>query len=97
MPLDTRNTPPGGASDRRRAQRVRVLKQAYIIFNNRRSTITCRLRDISSSGCRLKLHNPAMVPEEFVIYFPTDGRERPCRVAWRGIGQIGVHFLDDAA
>jgi len=26
--------------ERRRAQRIRVLKQAYIIFNDRRSTLT---------------------------------------------------------
>ncbi len=73
---------------------MRVLKQAYIIFNNRHSTLTARLRDISATGCRLKIANPAMVPDEFIIYFPTDGRERPCRVAWRGLGQIGVQFLD---
>ncbi len=83
--------------ERRRTQRIRVLKQAYIIFNNRRSTLTCRIRDISSDGCRLKLANTSMVPEEFIIYFPTDGRERPCRVAWRGLGQLGVKFLDTPA
>ena len=35
-----------------------------------------------------------MVPNQFIIYFPTDGRERPCEIAWRGIGQIGARFLD---
>ncbi len=81
--------------ERRRAQRIRVLKQAYIIFNNRQSTITCRLRDISSTGCRLKLATPAMVPQQFIIYFPTDGRERPCEVAWRSPTEIGAHFMDE--
>ena len=92
--MQARQPQEAAGSERRSAQRLRVLKQAYIIFNNRQSTLTCRLRDISTTGCRLKLHNPAMVPNQFLIYFPTDGRERPCEIAWRGIGQIGARFLD---
>jgi len=84
-------------TERRNAQRIRVLKQAYIIFNNRHSTLTCRLRDISATGCRLKLTNPAAVPQQFIIYFPTDGRERPCQVAWRSAGELGALFLDEPA
>ncbi len=87
--------PPGG-QERRRAQRHRVLQKAYIIFNNRRSTLTCRVRDISAYGARLKLFEVAIVPQQFLLYLPIDARERPCEVVWRGIDQIGVKFLDVA-
>jgi hypothetical protein len=87
------HTSPTG-QERRRAQRHRVLQQAYIIFNNRRSTLTCRVRDISAYGARLKLADVAVVPKHFHLYFPIDSRERPCEVVWRGMGQIGVKFLD---
>ncbi|WP_051928841.1 PilZ domain-containing protein [Thermopetrobacter sp. TC1] len=87
------HVPPQG-QERRKTPRYRVLQQAYIIFNDRRSTLTCRVRDISSRGARLKLAEVALVPHQFQLYFPMDGRERPCEVVWRDPGQIGVKFLD---
>ncbi len=86
---------PGGV-ERRRAQRHRVLQKAYIIFNNRRSTLTCRVRDVSTYGARIKLADVAIVPRQFILYFPMDARERPCEMVWRGLDQIGVRFLDVA-
>ena len=87
------HVPPDGM-ERRRVQRHRVLQKAYIIFNNRRSTLTCRVRDVSTHGARLKLADVAIVPKQFILYFPVDNRERPCEVVWRSLDQLGVKFLD---
>ena len=85
--------PPGGV-ERRRAQRHRVLQKAHIIFNDRHSTLTCRVRDISTYGARLKLADVALVPRYFSLYLPMTGQERPCEVIWRDIDQLGVRFID---
>ncbi len=87
----------GAASghERRREPRRRVLKEARIIFNNRFSTINAAVRDISASGCRLKLHQSLALPKSFTIAFPSVGLERPARLVWQFEEHVGAEFLDE--
>ncbi len=81
--------------ERRREPRRRVLKEARIIFNNRFSTVNAAVRDISSSGCRLKLHQSFALPKSFTIAFPSVGLERPARLVWQFEEHVGAEFLDE--
>ena len=80
--------------DKRRHPRRRVLKQARIIFNNRFSVVDCTVRDLSLSGCRIRLHAPLPLPRAFIVAFPLLQVERPARLVWQKELEAGVEFLD---
>ena len=80
--------------DKRSSQRHRVLQQAFVIFNDRQSTLTCRVRNLSDTGCCLRVSNPALLPDQFIIQFPVNLRERACEVVWRSADKVGVRFID---
>ncbi len=54
--------------------------------------IACSLSDVSNTGARLSLPDPAALPEEFLLLLRDDLR-RWCRVKWRSDTQIGVEFV----
>lgn len=53
------------------------------------------LTDISDGGVRVVVES-LDVPNEFTIIL-SDGRVRPCRLAWRIGYELGAEFLDKAA
>jgi hypothetical protein len=81
-----------GEQEKRRAPRKRVLKGAMIAFNNRSSTLSCTVRDISDTGARLRVAKDQAVPARFDLLIEVDGLEAPCTVAWRRGEDIGVTF-----
>jgi hypothetical protein len=78
--------------DRRGSARKRVLKGATIAFNNRCSTQTCVVRDLSETGARLRVQPGQFVPDEFDLVIDVDGFEAACSVSWRKAEEIGVIF-----
>jgi len=78
--------------DKRRAPRKRVLKGATIAYNDRSSTMSCVVRDISETGARLRLPKGQIAPGRFDLFIELDGVEVPCAVAWRRGEEIGVSF-----
>nr|WP_280172772.1 PilZ domain-containing protein [Hyphomicrobium sp. CS1GBMeth3] len=78
--------------EKRRALRKRVLKGATIAFNNRSSTLSCMVRDISETGARLRVPKGQAVPSRFDLLIEVDGLEAPCAVAWRRGEEMGVTF-----
>jgi len=76
----------------RRATRKRVLKGGTIVFNNRSSTLSCTVRDISETGARLRVQKDQLVPSDFDLMIEVDGLEAPCSVAWRRGEEFGVVF-----
>jgi hypothetical protein len=52
----------------------------------------CMARDVSSTGAMLNVTSSAGIPDYFTLILSPDGRDVPCRVAWRGEKQIGVAF-----
>lgn len=81
-----------GEQDKRGAPRKRILKGATIAFNNRSSTLSCAVRDISDTGARLRVLKGQAVPSRFDLLVEVDGLEVPCTVAWRRGEDIGVTF-----
>jgi hypothetical protein len=58
----------------------------------------CALRDISITGARIAVSDPAGIPDEFVLLLTKNGRvRRSCSLVWRGETNIGVRFSSNAS
>jgi len=77
------------ASDRRR----RTLLSAKIIYNDRKSIMSCTVRNLSQNGARLIFGVTPICPSFFTLDLG-DGQIHRCEVAYRVGPIIGVHFLD---
>ena len=52
--------------------------------------------DLSATGAHLKVQNPEVLPEQFILLLSHDGRlQRQCAVAWRSNTAVGVRFLTE--
>ncbi len=51
------------------------------------------LLDISSSGARLHIHDPASLPDRFRLRVESEGIDEMCEVVWRREEEIGVRFV----
>lgn len=79
-------------TNNRIAPRMRALKGAKIIFENRMSTMDCTVRNISETGVKIALPAPTALPENFFLRME-DGREFRCVVRWRKLAEFGLEFL----
>lgn len=80
------------ASNQRIVPRLRALKGAKIIFENRATTMDCTVRNISDTGVKIAVAIPTALPEQFFLRLE-DGREYRCLVRWRKLAEFGVEFL----
>lgn len=82
-------------SNRREQFRRTVIKGARIIFNDRRSMLSCRVRDMTDSGARLDLSTQQLLPHEFELQV-SGSPVRRCGLRWAHGNFVGVSFLPDA-
>lgn len=82
-------------ANRREQYRRTVLKGARIIFNERQSTLSCRVRDMTDSGARLDLSTQQLLPHEFELQV-SGSPVRRCGLRWAHGNFVGVSFLPDA-
>jgi hypothetical protein len=78
--------------EKRSVPRHRVLKGAIIVFNERRSTIDCTVRNLSTMGALLVVTSVVGVPDSFDLQI-SDGVKHSCRVVRRTPTQLGIEFL----
>ena len=78
-----------------RERRQRVLKKAIASYNDQKITMECIVRDLSSSGVKLKLSNPLPLPDHFLLEIPMDGIVADCEVRWRRGDELGAVFIGD--
>lgn len=78
--------------ENRATTRVKALKGAIILTNNRSSSHDCMIRNFSEAGAKLVVKIPLMLPDNFDLRFE-DGRMRRCSVRWRTPWEFGVAFL----
>ena len=55
--------------------------------------LKCQMHDISETGARLRVGEPQVAPQEFLILL-NKGLARWCRVVWRSDTEIGVEFVE---
>jgi PilZ domain len=82
-------------SNRREQFRRTVLKGARIVFNERQSTLNCRVRDMTDGGARLDLSTQQLLPHEFELQV-SGSLMRRCGLRWAHGNFVGVRFLPDA-
>jgi hypothetical protein len=85
--------PAQKVGDGRSASRRRILKAGIVAFNDRHSTLPCTVRDLSTTGARLRVNGSVNAPDTFELIIELDGLEASCQVVWRKVDQIGVRFL----
>jgi hypothetical protein len=79
-------------SDNRTDQRRKVLKGAIASFNQGHSTLSCLVRDLSETGCRISAEGAVSIPDTFSLFVELDGLSAECEVTWRDGSEAGVRF-----
>lgn len=75
----------------RASQRMRRLKEARVIFNDKKSVLSCLVRDVSDTGFRIRIGEPYRVPDIFVL--EVHGQPpRSARKVWIGQDELGAAF-----
>ena len=83
----------GSPQDTRRGQdRKTVLKGAKVVFNNGKSVLVCRVRDLSSDGARLEFPPRQALPDSFELHV-TGQPVRQCERRWVRNNIVGVRFV----
>lgn len=84
------------AANKRRAPRLRVLKQGKIMLPNNLTIIDCTLRDLSDTGAKLLCPDAGAIPNEFRLVLPAGRTMRDAKVMWRRPEIVGVQFTSEA-
>ena len=80
------------SNNRRRAPRIPLVQEG-VIHANGKLIVRCTVRDVSSSGARLRLHEGAEIPEEFTLALSRNGKVyRRCTKVWCNSKDLGVSF-----
>ncbi len=100
---------PAGPAARRRRKREsdagtphnsrvrRASCRGASIYNNRRSSVDCLVRDISDTGAKLVFGGTVNIPDVVELYLPNKDEVRRAKVQWRKGNEMGVDFNDDPA
>jgi PilZ domain-containing protein len=79
--------------DRRKSKRVPRLSQAALVSLTDVVILDCVLQDISSTGARIHVEEPVLVPDYFKLKVPGARLIPRCRVRWRSGKDFGVEFF----
>lgn len=80
--------------ERFRQQRLRTGRSGRIVFDEGRSVVDCRVRDLSPHGARLLVASVTGVPDRFMLKMP-ERSWKACRIVWKGTDDMGVVFVDE--
>ena len=53
----------------------------------------CEIRDISHSGCRIRVASAAGLPRQFELRIADIDGSKLCEVRWRSPNELGVEFI----
>lgn len=71
---------------------MRRLKEGRLFFLDGRTVITCKIRDVSETGARLKVGEAFLVPSNFLISIPGEMEQRPAERIWVKGDEVGIKF-----
>ena len=78
--------------ENRKTARSKRLKEGRLVFNNKRSVMSCIVRDATKFGARVTVGEPYLVPFEFE--FSVSGEEpKPARKVWIAKNEMGLQFI----
>ena len=77
----------------RREPRLRSLLAGTITFNNRQSSLSCTVRNVSPNGAMIVFAGIANAPEKFDLSIPRHNETRQATVMWPSTMPQGLHLL----
>jgi hypothetical protein len=77
--------------ENRKTARQKRLKEGRLVFSNKRSVMSCIVRDASRFGARVTIGEPYLVPYEFDFQV-ADEAPRPARKVWVRQNEMGLEF-----
>lgn len=72
-----------------------MLKGGKIVFGGGSFIMDCTIRDLTSSGAKLRVTDSKDVPETIHLFTKSDEKIVPGRVVWRTTRELGVQFSGD--
>ncbi|HYA29920.1 MAG TPA: PilZ domain-containing protein [Acidobacteriota bacterium] len=78
--------------ERRKLARSRVIKSAKLVVGTS-SVVDCVVHNLTNTGARIEVPNPASLPDNLVLTFDGGRSMRSCRLVWRTVNETGVEFL----
>lgn len=80
------------SDDRRGDNRRTALKSGHIAYNDGRSTMPCKIRNISEGGAKLEFGTPQLLPHTFELHV-TGLAPLLCSLRWAKGNLVGVQFM----
>jgi PilZ domain len=78
--------------ENRAHKRRRCLLGARVIFNERATTISCTVRNISEFGARLEFGACPLLPDNVELILDSEAGYAPAHIVWRDLNYIGIEF-----
>jgi hypothetical protein len=79
--------------EQRKSKRIPRVSYAAVVSLTDVAIVDCMLHDISSTGARIWVENPGLVPDYFKLRIPGAPLVPRCRVRWRSNNEIGFEFF----
>ena len=82
------------AATKKREARKSLQRPGWIILEGGFAARRCMVRDMSSTGAKVTIDDPNMLPAKLRLTFSRDARTgRNCQVVWRRGKSVGVKFV----
>lgn len=78
--------------ERRSAPRQKTFLKGIILFNNRKSSADCVIRDLTDHGARLHFSASIITPDVVELQIPNKDQTLQAHVRWRKGDEAGVSF-----
>jgi hypothetical protein len=78
--------------ENRTNKRRRCYLGGKVIFNDRTTTISCTVRNISEFGAKLEFGACPLLPDELELLLDSEANYAPAKVVWRNLNVVGIAF-----
>lgn len=78
----------------RQVQRHQVQKTGSISYAGGDLNVECEIRDLTSSGAKLRLGSDVTIPSCFDLTVLPDNTTKKAQVCWRDNQELGIQFLE---
>lgn len=78
--------------ERRQMPRHRTFLQGRVLYNNRRQSADCIIRELTDEGARLSFTDPVPLPHAFELHIPNRDQTIRVETVWNHGTEVGVCF-----
>lgn len=79
-------------NERRSTPRQKTFLKGIILFNNRKSSADCVIRDLTDQGARLQFSAAIITPDVIELQIPNKDQILQAQIRWRKGDEAGVFF-----